>query len=405
MGERDAWSVLASVDWLGPVAFAALLARYGTGMAILREASAAGGVERLAATPALSPGGHGRRAGPISPGLAASIADATADRDRIVEEIRGLGLSVVTVEDDSYPRRLAAIEMPPHVLFVAGDPAALERERVIAIVGTRYPSDGGRVAAERIARAMVAASATVVSGLALGIDGAAHVGTLRAEGRTVAVIGSGHAVSSPRTHDRLAERILASGGAIVSELAPHVPANRGTFPRRNRIISGLSDATVVVEAPARSGALITASWALEQGRECFLVPGPIDEPASAGCLSFLRDFHDTARVVAGVPQLVEDLGWNQAVSDGATTAVLATLAEVGETAARLGRAVAAGPATVDELVAVVGWPVATVLAGLTILERHGLVASAHGRYRPTGELLVAIAPEAKVAQRRRTLLP
>jgi DNA processing protein len=124
----------------------------------------------------------------------------------------------------------------------------------------------------------VAADATVVSGLAFGIDGAAHAATLRAGGTTVAVIGGGHAALGPAAHRRLADAIVARGGSIVSELAPDVAPTQGTFPQRNRIISGLSDATVVIEAPARSGALITASWALEQGRGCFLVPGPLDRP-------------------------------------------------------------------------------------------------------------------------------
>src|SRR6185369_9089659 len=119
--------------------------------------------------------------------------------------------------------------------------------------------------------------------------------TLRAGGTTVAVIGGGHAHLSPRRHDRLADAIVAGGGAVISEHAPDIEPTHGTFPRRNRIISGASDATVVVEAPARSGALITASWALEQGRPCYLVPGSIDAPASAGCLAFLREFGPEAQ--------------------------------------------------------------------------------------------------------------
>ena len=130
----------------------------------------------------------------------------------------------------------------------------------------------------------------MVSGLAVGIDGAAHAAAVHAHGLTVAVIGSGHGALRPHAHSRLARSIVEAGGAIVSELGPDIRPSKGTFPRRNRIISGLADATVVVEAPARSGALITASWALEQGRECFLVPGSIDAPASAGCLAFLREF-------------------------------------------------------------------------------------------------------------------
>ena len=182
-------------------------------------------------------------------------------------------------------------------------------------------------------------------------------------------------------------RSSPSGGAIVSELGPDVVPSKGTFPRRNRIISGLADATVVVEAPARSGALITASWALEQGRDCYLVPGPIDAPASAGCLAFLREFRDATRIVAGIPQLIDDLGLADHLAEpGVTTQAAATLADVGEAAGRLGRELVLGLRTVDELVAVTGWPVASVLAGLTLLERRGLAVGVHGRFRPAGNL-------------------
>ena len=156
--------------------------------------------------------------------------------------------------------------------------------------------------ASRLGHGLVEAGAAVVSGLAVGIDGAAHAAAVDAGGTTVAVIGSRPRASCiPRAHSRLADSIVAAGGAVVSELGPDIGPSQGTFPRRNRIISGLADATVVVEAPARSGALITASWALEQGRECFLVPGAIDAPASAGCLAFLREFPERTRIVVGHP--------------------------------------------------------------------------------------------------------
>ena len=175
---------------------------------------------------------------------------------------------------------------------------------------------------------------------------------------------------------------------MVSELAPDVQPTHGTFPRRNRVISGLADATVVVEAPARSGALITASWALEQGRECFLVPGPIGAPASAGCLAFLREYAlGGARIVAGIPQLIDDLGLaDHLAQPGVSTSAAATLADVGEAAGRIGRELVLGRATVDELVAATGWPVASVLAALTLLERRGLALGVHGRFRPAGSL-------------------
>lgn len=249
--------------------------------------------------------------------------------------------------------------------------------------------------ATRIVNGLVQASATIVSGLALGIDGAAHEATVRAHGTTVAVLGSGLGVISPAAHRRLAERIVATGGAIVSELGPDVQPGPGTFPRRNRLISGLSDATVVVEAPARSGALLTAGWALDQGRGCYIVPGPIDAPTSAGCLSFLREFHGEARIVTGLPQLIADLGYVTGLDDEPSghrgphgpAVVEAAMGSLGATQARIARAIMSGRTTVDELVAASGLTVAAVLATLTLLERQGLIVGTYGRYRPAGALL------------------
>ncbi len=394
--ERDAWAVLAGVDGLGPVGFNGLLHRYGSGVAILQEAASPGGARRLAGSgQAKEPGGERRRA--LTVGVAQAIVDAAQDADRILGRLAVLGLQVVTAAESAYPRRLAMIEMPPHVIYVLGDPGALEAPSSVAIVGTRRATDAGRAFAARLAATLVSVGTTVVSGLATGIDGAAHAATVHAGGTTVAVIGSGHAALFPRIHQRLAASIVGAGGAIVSELAPDIRPTHGTFPRRNRVISGLADATVVVEAPARSGALITASWALEQGRDCFLVPGAIGAPASAGCLAFLREFAGNARIVAGIPQLIEDLGLAGRLADPAVPARAAsTLVEVGEAAGRIGREVLGGRATVDELVAVTGWPVASVLTALTVLEGHGLVVGVHGRIprsRPTrGGRSVRAAP-------------
>ena len=387
--ERDAWAVLTCVDGLGPVGMAALLRRYGSGVAILREASEPGGAVRLAA-PSMEDEvvGAGSSRRPVLPSVADAIVVATQRAHLTLERIHALGLHVVTVADATYPVRLAAIAMPPHVLFVLGDPAALGARAAIAVVGTRKATNAGRAIAARLATSLVSVGATVVSGLATGIDGAAHAATIHAGGSTIAVIGSGHAQLHPRIHERLAASIVRSGGAVVSELAPDVRPTHGTFPRRNRVISGLADATVVVEAPARSGALITASWALEQGRDCFLVPGPIGAPASAGCLSFLREYAQAgARIVAGIPQLIDDLGLADHLAEpGVAPGIAATLADVGQAAGRIGRELVHGRATVDELVAATGWPVASVLAALTLLERRGLALGVHGRFRPAGSL-------------------
>ncbi len=174
---------------------------------------------------------------------------------------------------------------------------------MVAVVGTRWPSDRGRLVAGWIGGALANAGASVVSGMAVGIDGVAHAASMAEGGKTVAVLGGGHAHLFPRAHERLADAIVTGGGAVVSELSPDTCPTRGTFPRRNRLVSGMSDAVVVVEAGQRSGALITAGWALEQGRECFLVPGPLGAPTSLGCLAFLRAFPGQARVVCGIPEL------------------------------------------------------------------------------------------------------
>jgi DNA processing protein len=343
-----------------------------------------------------APRGRERRH-PISEGVAIAIADAVQNATATLERMRALELTVVTIEERTYPRRLTEIAMPPHLLFVQGSLGALCHRRAVAVVGTRRATTRGRTSAGRIATSLVAADAAVISGLAYGIDGAAHAAAVRAEGITVAVIGGGHAVSVPPAHDRLARSILDRGGAVVSEFAPDAVPTRGTFPRRNRIISGLADATVVVEAPARSGALITASWALEQGRGCFLVPGPLDAHASAGCLSFLREFHNEARIVSGIPQLIADLGLaTPAPAVTADAVVGSTLQDLGTTGRQVATALLQGLATVDELVAATDLPVAAVLASLGILEGRGLVAGIHGRYRPDGALLGEwVAPEVR----------
>jgi DNA processing protein len=382
--ERDAWAVLASVHGLGPIAFAALLTRYGSAQDVLVEAARPGAVERLVETPNAE---IGIRRRPIDDGVAGGIVQAAQDAARIVGRLRALDIRVITVEEPTYPVRLAAIAMPPHVLYLRGRQASLSRDRAVAVVGTRRATMTGRDIATRIAKALVAADATVVSGLAFGIDGAAHEATVRAGGSTVAVIGGGHAMLGPAAHRRLGEAIVDAGGAVVSELAPDVAPTQGTFPRRNRIISGLSDATVVVEAPASSGALITASWALEQGRGCFLVPGPMDSHASAGSLAFLREFAELAGIVTGVPQLIADLGFSADVRIGRDATAAASVQGLGQTEALIARTLLAGRATVDELVAATDLPIATVLAGLTLLQRKGLTSGAHGRYRPAGPLL------------------
>jgi DNA processing protein len=315
------------------------------------------------------------------------LVRVSRDWEGVLRRLELAGVTLVTLEDADYPVRLRAIDLPPHVLFLEGDRRALSVQRAVAVVGTRRPSDAGRLVAGRIAAALAAAGASVISGLAVGIDGAAHAAVLAVQGITVGVLGGGHGRLFPAAHRRLAAAIVAAGGAVVSELPPDAAATRGTFPRRNRIVSGLSDATVVVEAGARSGALLTAQWTLEQGRECFVVPGSIDSRTSAGCLSLLREAPGAARIVAGIPELLEDLDLVRIA--GSRSVGFAAGAELPPVPAQVADALVDGHATVDDLVATTQLPVASVLAALTMLESRGLVVDAYGRYRPAGVLATA----------------
>lgn len=402
--DREAMAVLLSVTGLGPLTLGRLVEVLGSPSAVLELARGPAAVSRLIDASRASDG----LAQSMPSTVARSIVEVHARAGAILRAIEQLELHVVVPSDREYPRRLLAIEVPPPALFVRGSLVSLNVEHVVAVVGTRHPSSGGRRIASRMAAAFVRAGATVVSGLAVGIDGAAHAAVVAEGGATVAYIGGGHARLFPPAHDRLADAIVDAGGAVVSEYAPSTEPSKGTFPQRNRLISGSADAVVVVEAGARSGALVTASWALEQGRECFIVPGPIDAPASAGCNGFLRDWPGLAHIVSGIPQLFDDLGLTAAAAlPGATAArdtpdgrvdvrstvrppsAAALLAGRSDAERSVARALLDGAVTVDEVVAVTGLSIGAVLGAVTRLEALGLVRAAHGRCEPAGPLAAA----------------
>lgn len=379
--ETLAWAALAHATGVGPVTFARLVERVGTASDVLSHASHAPGRAFLSEAAAE---GDGQR---IAGDVLSAIAEAAACIAGLERSIHDHGLRVIALPDADYPARLRSIELPPPVLYVSGDPGSLGRPAAVAIVGTRRPTEAGRGFAARAAEAIAAAGATVVSGLAFGVDAAAHGGAIRTGTPTVAVIGGGHARLYPAGHRHLATAIVAGGGAVVSEHAPEVHPNRGTFPRRNRVISGLADATVVVEAGARSGALTTAAWALHQSRALFLVPGRPGDPSVAGSLAFLRETHGESHLVAGIPELVEDLGLRvETWSASAGSPAGAGMAGAGETERRVAVALNAGSTSVDLLAAATDLPPAAILAALTMLEVRGVVVGSFGRYRPVGTL-------------------
>lgn len=257
-------------------------------------------------------------------------------------------------------------------LWCAGDPAAL-RAPLVAIVGTRAPSDDGRRLARSLAAGLAAAGAGVISGLALGIDSAAHAGALEAGGRTAGVLGGGHDRFFPPRNAELARRIVAAGGAVFSPYPPDCPARPWQFLARNGIVAALADGVVVVEAAARSGALNTASWAADRGIPVMAFPGDVGRPKVAGCLALIRDGATLVRYAADV---LTQLGI-------AVPAPCPAPGEVADSAgAELLRLLEAGPATADALAAAGGLGAGAVLARLGELQAAGRIEAGHdGRWR------------------------
>lgn len=212
-------------------------------------------------------------------------------------------MRTLTKNDSLYPVLLKEIPNGPDPLYVLGDLPGDDFPK-IAIVGTRKATQNGIALAREIGEELARAGAVVVSGLALGIDAAAHEGALRGEGRTIGVLARGLDAFYPASNEGLAKRICKNGGAIVSEYEPETPAYPNQFLERNRIISGLSLAVVIVEAPARSGTLVTAKHALDQGREVFVCPGPHNHPNYAGSHMLIRN---GARLVRNAEDVLEDL--------------------------------------------------------------------------------------------------
>lgn len=270
--------------------------------------------------------------------------------------------------------RLASIHDPPGSLWVRGegDPAVFDRP-CLAIVGARSCSSYGRSVARSLAREAAGAGAVVVSGLARGIDGEAHRGALDAGGLTVAVLGCGVDRDYPAAHRQLAAAIVESGGLVVSEYEPGVEPAPWRFPARNRIISGVSRVVVVVEARERSGALITADFALEQGRDVLAVPGEITSPTSAGSNGLLRQ---GAAPVTRVDDVLVELGLERRPPDAAATAD-----ETGEVGTAILAALSEQECTADEIVRATGLDAADVAAGLTKLELGGSIMQLDGAYR------------------------
>ena len=288
-----------------------------------------------------------------------------------LEALRRCNGRLLTMEDPSYPPLLAETAAPPPVLFVLGDHAD-PLPPCVAVVGTRGASHSGRRMAHQLARDLAATGYCVVSGMAFGIDASAHAGALEGGGQTLAVLGCGADVIYPPRHADL-YRAIRRRGAVISEFPMGSSAAAGWFPRRNRVISGLSLGTVVVEAPARSGALITASYALEHNREVFAVPGDVLRGNSKGCHRLLKE---GAKLVEDVNDVLEELGQWRTGAPGMPPSAPALTGAEGEVFDRLG----ADPRHVDDIAQGVEMPPARLLDVLLRLELDGRVEQLPGKH-------------------------
>jgi len=358
------WVGFSSVRGIGPMKFRALLNHFGD----LEEAWRADARE-------LKEAGLDKRALVSFMNMRSTIS-----LDGEMEKIERQGVKVLTWDDPAYPPRLLNIYNPPPVLYVKGD--ILDGDQwAVAVVGTRGATVYGKEAARQIAGGLARNGLTIVSGLARGIDSEAHRAALDAGGRTIAVLGSGVDIIYPAESRRLAQTVVERG-AMVSEYAMGTQPEAGNFPPRNRIISGLSLGVVIVEAGERSGALITADFALEQGREVFAVPGNIFRKKSMGANKLIQQ---GAKPVLSVEDILEELNLTMVSQQAEVRAIVPE----NETEAALLEYITADPVHVDEIGQKSGLPIAQVSSTLALMELKGMV-------RQVGGMSYVLAREGRV---------
>jgi len=325
-----------------------------------------------------------RRSDLAAAGLKPAVVDALlnpreAAVDAAVDWAKQQGAHILTRDDPRYPPLLAQSSGAPVLLYLRGDPGALS-DPMLAIVGSRNPTPAGRETTRAFASHLAACGLTIVSGLAIGVDGAAHEGALE-QGRTVAVLGTGPDRVYPAAHRALARRIVGNG-ALVTEYPPGSNAVGRNFPRRNRIISGLSMGTLVTEAALKSGSRITARYAIEQGREVFAIPGSIHNPLARGCHALIRD---GAKLVETATDILEELAPMLGAFTAETNLRDVSGADHGPRPdaeyRRLLDALGHDPLSPDELICRTGLPAESIASMLLLLELEGYVSSyPGGRY-------------------------
>jgi DNA processing protein len=351
---------LSLVPGVGPKHYQSLIERFQTPEAVLSAAAS-----------------ELRHVDGVGEKLARNIVTANGEIDVETELrlCRENGIAIVRREEESYPRPLREIHDPPPILFVRGE-LRPQDALAVAIVGSRHATRYGIDQAERLAGGLARAGFTIVSGMARGIDGAAHRGALAAGGRTLAVLGSGLLEIYPPEHRELADQIAAHG-AILSEFPPRMAPMAAMFPQRNRVITGLSLGVIVVEATETSGALISARHAMEQGREVFAVPGRADSRSSRGCHRLIRD---GAKLVETVDDVLEELGPLAAPARCEDGTMLHHVAELSlnDVEQQVLQAIDRDPTSIDTVIARSGLAVHSVLATISVLEMRRVIRKASG---------------------------
>jgi len=287
--------------------------------------------------------------------------------DQLLEHLFKEGVKVITINDKSYPKLLAEIYAPPQLLYYKGQLKA-EDEFALAVVGARKYTNYGKQVAEEVVQGLAHNNLTIISGLALGIDALAHLSALKAGGRTIAVLGSGLDKQSiyPSANRYLADKIEASGGAIISEFPLGTPPLRHHFPQRNRIISGLALGTLIIEAGEKSGALITANYALEQNREVFTVPGSIYSPVSAGPNQLIKL---GARAITSATDIIEALDLAQVTTYIDNKKIVPESAEEEKILSHLTKE----PIHINDLIRQTKLDIKVINSTLTIMEMKGMI--------------------------------
>ena len=348
--ELEARLRLHRLPELGPKRFRRLIEAFGCAS---KAISAPASAWRSLGLPAIS--ADARRSHEVRDGASAALAWLARPAQHLL-----------MWDQPEYPALLAQIDDAPPLLFVAGDPGILEKPQ-LAVVGSRRASRPGMDTAAAFSRSLAGAGFVITSGLALGIDGAAHQAALDVGGQTIGVLGTGLENFYPQRHKRLAAAMIEQGSAVVSEFPLDTAPQAGNFPRRNRIISGLSLGVLVVEASMASGSLITAKLAAEQGREVYAIPGSIHHPGAKGCHQLIRE---GAVLVETIEHILEGLrGW-QALSRPAPVPVAHPLVAL----------LHAAPHTSEALAIASGRPLSQVLATLTELELEGRVTCESGHW-------------------------